>query len=488
MYTSPVLAEEISVDLNSETDSSGENLAGLRKIEDGSVLSNIHTSKWRVFTDTGRDRFLQGKLEDAERLFQAALREAKEGFGERDPHVASACNNLAELYRVKKAFDKAEPLYLEAINVLEESFGSDDIRVGAALHNLGQFYLVQRKLGEACVFYERALKIKRRVLGEGNPDYADTMYHLGTVLYLQGNGKDSEALVLGSIQILEDAGQGESIICIRRLRYLAQMYIKSNRPADTENIQRKILQKMELSKGWNSLDTVIAAEGLALTLRSVGSLREAQELLERCLIARKTLLSEDHIQIAANLLHIARVEILNSNQLKKTCSSEAIAELDRAKDLLGSATRIARRVLDKFMREEGKKKSKGISRETPKDGHAALMILLQSLNTLGMLEITKMELLGSREDPTPVLDTEKALHQCISAFKEFGTGRSMSNSSEAKAEYLSCLRHLSALLSDSATNTTRLSRRTTLQELKDEIKSVEDELSSNRTEQNTSKY
>lgn len=36
----------------------------------------------------------QGKLEDAERLFQAALREAKEGFGERDPHVASACNNL----------------------------------------------------------------------------------------------------------------------------------------------------------------------------------------------------------------------------------------------------------------------------------------------------------------------------------------------------------------------------------------------------------
>lgn len=33
-------------------------------------------------------------MEDAERLFQAAIQEAKEGFGERDPHVASACNNL----------------------------------------------------------------------------------------------------------------------------------------------------------------------------------------------------------------------------------------------------------------------------------------------------------------------------------------------------------------------------------------------------------
>ena len=36
-----------------------------------------------------------------------------------------------------------------------------------------------------------------------------------------------------------------------------------------------------LPQGWNSLETVIAAEGLALTLQSVGSSREAQELFER---------------------------------------------------------------------------------------------------------------------------------------------------------------------------------------------------------------
>ena len=33
-------------------------------------------------------------MEEAERLFVAALQEAKEGFGKRDPHVASASNNL----------------------------------------------------------------------------------------------------------------------------------------------------------------------------------------------------------------------------------------------------------------------------------------------------------------------------------------------------------------------------------------------------------
>lgn len=39
------------------TEESGD--SGLERVEDGSVVSNIHTSKWRVFTDSGRDHFFQ---------------------------------------------------------------------------------------------------------------------------------------------------------------------------------------------------------------------------------------------------------------------------------------------------------------------------------------------------------------------------------------------------------------------------------------------
>nr|GEU42714.1 hypothetical protein [Tanacetum cinerariifolium] len=308
---------------------------GLTKIEDGSVVSNIHTCKWRVFTDNARDLFFQGKLDDAERLFVGALQQAKQGFGQRDPHVASACNNLAELYRVKKAFDKAEPLYLEAISILKESYGHEDIRVGAALHNLGQFYLVEKKLDAAYACYERALKIKRRILGENHADYAETMYHLGKVLYLQGNGKDAESLIKDSIRILEDGEQGESFLCMRRLRYLVQIYISSNKVTDAVIIQRKILHRLEVSKGWDSLETLIAAESLALILQSAGSLIEAKELLQRCLDSRRRLLPADHIQMAANMLHMARVELLLYAQSRD--SSTAV--IDKAKDLIGNAIR-----------------------------------------------------------------------------------------------------------------------------------------------------
>ncbi|KAK9197029.1 hypothetical protein WN943_005163 [Citrus x changshan-huyou] len=438
----PVLAEDISIESTSQNDTEGENAFGLRKIEDGSVVSNIHTSKWRVFTDSGRDYFLQGKLAEAEKLFLSALQEAKEGFGERDPHVASACNNLAELYRVKKAFDKAEPLYLEAIKILQESFGPEDIRIGVAFHNLGQFYLVQRKLEDARTCYE----IKGRVLGHGNIDYADTMYHLATVLYLQGKENDSEALFLESIRILEENGEGDSMTCIRRLRYLAQTYVKANRLTDAETVQRKILHIMESSKGWNSLDTVIAAEGLALTLQSTGSLMEAQELFERCLEARKKLMPQDHIQIGANMLHIARVVMLNSNRMRKMNISEAIDELDRAKELLDNSTRIARHVLNKLMKQKGEKQNYGASGEALREGHTAFVILLQSLEILALLETNKQELQESKEEILACYEAENALLECISAYKEFGTEKPIGDSFEVKAVYLSCLKHLSSLI------------------------------------------
>ncbi|XP_011002194.1 PREDICTED: uncharacterized protein LOC105109257 isoform X3 [Populus euphratica] len=341
--------------------------------------------------------------------------------------------------------------------------------VGAALHNLGQFYLMQRKLDEADKCYERAVKIKRRVLGLNHTDYADTLYHLGMVLYLLGKEKDAEALIQESIKILEENGMGDSITCIRRLQFLSQMYLKSNRLAEAEDVQRKVLQIMELSKGWNSMDTVIVAERLALTLQSIEKIKEAKELLERCLEARKSLLPEDHIQIAANLLHIARVAMLNSNRLRKINISEAIAELDKAKDLLHGSTRIARQVLNKRI-QKGKKQKNGAS-EMKREGHAALVILLQSLDTLGLVETTKQELLESQGDHLPNVEAENVLLQCISSYKEFEAEKLISDSPKVKTEYLSCLKHLLSLMIDAGNKD-----KVTLKDLDGEIKRVEAEI------------
>ena len=53
------LAEDESMKSKSGDNMDESGNTGLEKIEDGSVVSNIHTSKWRVFTDSGRDYFFQ---------------------------------------------------------------------------------------------------------------------------------------------------------------------------------------------------------------------------------------------------------------------------------------------------------------------------------------------------------------------------------------------------------------------------------------------
>lgn len=96
------------------------------------------------------------------------------------------------------------------------------------------------------------------------------------------------------------------------------------------------------TQGWDSLETVIAAESLALILQSSGSLNEAKELLQRfiflsifynfkqihkcenlflrilifflcfrCLVSRRKLLPEGHIQVLIMLYNVHFFIFLN---------------------------------------------------------------------------------------------------------------------------------------------------------------------------------
>ncbi|KAG4399677.1 hypothetical protein GLYMA_08G281500v4 [Glycine max] len=69
-----------------------------------------------------------------------------------------------------------------------------------------------------------------------------------SVLYLQGKERDAEAFIKDSIRMLEEGGERESFVCIRRLQYLSQIYMNSQQFVEAELVQRKILHVVELSK------------------------------------------------------------------------------------------------------------------------------------------------------------------------------------------------------------------------------------------------
>ncbi|XP_072151340.1 uncharacterized protein [Setaria viridis] len=454
-------AQEDSVSPAATSEQAEVNATGLQRIEDGSVVSNEHTVKWRIFTDNGRDFFQKRQLDKAEKLFQAALLEAKEGFGLRDPHVASALNNLAEFYRLKQEYEKAELLYLEAIEILEESFGSDDIRVGTALHSLGMCYHLQHKFAQAQTCYERALK----------------------VLSVQGKRRGAESLTEESIRILEEAGLGESPTCIQRMRYL--------------------------STGWDSLHTAHAAEVLSLTLQALEKFKESEELLERSLATKKKVLPEekhqepcflevhlvqyilDHNLLAVTLVHLARLSLHKiASDLKNANSNVATYYLSRAQQHSNDSIRITEAILNSST-DQNKLES---TSTTDGEKIAATAILLQALDVVGLTDIMAKHVLAPglvllvrlplehlkhgffRIDAVHILDTsrpfiwpstkliyvsyttlrihfknkfgkvqdyrsiEDALHKCISLYSEPDTRRFVTKA--VRQDYLRCLRVL----------------------------------------------
>lgn len=279
-------------------------------LEDQPVaISNSATAQWRVFTDMGRELVQQGRHGEAERYFKKAVEMAREGFGEDDPHMASACNNLAEFYRIRRQYDAAEPLYRQALEVLTRAYGLHDARVAFALHNLGGFYLSQRKLEQAAECYEQALKMKLEVLGTGHSETSNSMYHLAEVRWQQGQHDAAVRLMEHSLEIMEAQGVGATPGCVRRRSRLAEMLLERDRVEDAEKLLRNILGYVVSTQGLEHANYANAAENLAAALQRKGQWEEARELMHKALETRSTHVGARHPVVAITLRKLAELEL-----------------------------------------------------------------------------------------------------------------------------------------------------------------------------------
>jgi len=107
---------------------------------------------------------------ESEALFQRALQilEADTGAAAREGYDVTL-NNLGELLREQRRFEKAESTYLEALVEKEAAFGPNDPAVATTLNNLGLVYHELGRFAEAEAYYARALDIVNEVYGPDHP-------------------------------------------------------------------------------------------------------------------------------------------------------------------------------------------------------------------------------------------------------------------------------------------------------------------------------
>ena len=106
------------------------------------VRAFAQSSLWETYNSAGMTAHQQGKYKEAEKQWEAALKEA-EGFGPEAPRLATSLNNLGELYRVQGRYAEAEPLYKRALAIVEKALGPEHPHVATGLYELATLYRAQ---------------------------------------------------------------------------------------------------------------------------------------------------------------------------------------------------------------------------------------------------------------------------------------------------------------------------------------------------------
>ena len=131
----------------------------------------------------------QGKLDEAEKMFQRALQGKEKAWGPDHTSTLATVNNLGLLYKSQGKLDEAEKMYQRALQGYEKALGADNVTTYIPALNtiwaFGSLFEYKADLGKARIMYSKALVGYEKVVGPDHPrsrSLQDNLRALDTVI------------------------------------------------------------------------------------------------------------------------------------------------------------------------------------------------------------------------------------------------------------------------------------------------------------------
>jgi tetratricopeptide (TPR) repeat protein len=202
--------------------------------EEKSILDAIHGLGCLYYMD-------QGKLADAEKMYERALQGKEEVFGPNHPSTLATINNLGLLYTDLGKLPEAERLLERALQGCD-ALGYQHESTISTVGNLGLFYGDQGNLAEAEKMFDRALKGYEEALGPKHTSTLNTMNNLGLLYINQGNLAEAERLLERALQGFEEALGPTHTFTLDTIKNLGILYEKKGRMIEAEKMHERWLQ------------------------------------------------------------------------------------------------------------------------------------------------------------------------------------------------------------------------------------------------------
>jgi tetratricopeptide (TPR) repeat protein len=236
----------------------------------------------------------QGKLVEAEQMYQRALKGKEKALGLNHTSTLLTVGNLGNLYKDQGKLVEAEQIYQRALQGFKKALGPDHTSTLLIVGNLGLLYKDQGKLVEAEQMYQPALQGYEKALG---PDHTSTLQivnNLGILYSDQGKLVEAEQMFQRALQGFKKALGPDHTSTLSIVGNLGNLYRDQGKLVEAEQIYQRALQGFEKALGSDHTSTLDIVNNLGNLYKDQGKLVEAGQMYQRALQGKEKALGPDH--------------------------------------------------------------------------------------------------------------------------------------------------------------------------------------------------
>lgn len=302
------------------------------------------------FITGGEKAYNEARYEDAERLVNEAMKEAKGPKGdnamlvrglidlstitmnqgkykeaesyckqafeaiENDPEMGSDCanmamvmNNFAALYAQLSRMDEAEQFYKQAIAIGEKLYGKDSPNVSIGRLNLGQLYYDWGNFKDARKVLEDSLSTFKTPESKATMFYAVCLHHMGELNRLEGNYKLSEQFFKQAVSEAASSIGKNHPYYAGALQNLGELYTRLGRYKEAETLYNEALAIYERQPNPEFPGKAKIWHELAFLYEEQGKYEQATEMCQKALKLREKIFGKKHGEYAASLNCLATI-------------------------------------------------------------------------------------------------------------------------------------------------------------------------------------
>jgi tetratricopeptide (TPR) repeat protein len=280
------------------------------------TLQEVAAIRMRVFGENDEDLQIvrvnmgmvhqqQGKLEEARTLLSDAHNRLKEHQGPTKSTTLQVLDRLIGVEFDLGHLEEADRLSRQMIADFREHFGADHPELAGALYTYGTRLQNTFREAEAEEAYREALRIREAALGANHLDVAAILGRLGPVVAERGRPEEGLALQERALRIYRDSAELPVESLAWTLHGYAAVLADLKRYPEALAASDESIAHLTTVYGEESPKVLVAKARRAMTLLKSGQREAALILNEEVLQKRKSLMGEDHPDVAIAMFNLA---------------------------------------------------------------------------------------------------------------------------------------------------------------------------------------